>query len=129
MVKAVVEIVRGVSGVSERGIIDGRLREGQSVVPVVAVEVGSAKKLLHGLVGTLREALGLGVVRGEGHVTNAEFRAKQLPPFTGEARVTIGDDAPRKAMNARNVAKHHVRGVFGILILAGGDEMNDLLGR
>jgi len=59
-VKAVVEIVRGVGGVGERGIIDGHLREGQSVVPVVSVEVGSAKKLLHGLDGTLRETIGLG---------------------------------------------------------------------
>ena len=99
-------------------------REGQSVVPVFAVEVGSAKKLLHGLVGTLREAIGLGVVRRGGHVTNAEFRAEQLPPITGEARVTIRDDAPRKAMKAKNVPEHQVRGVFGTLNLASGDEMN-----
>ena len=123
-VKAVVEIVRGVSRIRERGIIDGHFREGQSVVPVVSVEVGSAKKLLHGLVGTLREAIGLGVVRRGGHVTNAEFRAEQLPPVTGEAGVTIRDDAPRKAMKANNVPEHQVRGVFGTLILASGDEMN-----
>ena len=80
-VEAVVEIVRGVGVIVERGILDGHFREGQGVVPVVTVEVGSAKKLLHGLVGTLREAIGLGVVRGGGHVTNAEFGAKQLPPI------------------------------------------------
>ena len=102
-VKTVGKIVRVVGGIMKRGIIDGHLREGQSVVPVVSVEVGSAKKLLHGLVGTLREAIGLGVVRCGGHVTNDEFRAKQLPPFTGEARVTIRDDAPREAMKAKNV--------------------------
>ena len=59
-VKAVVEIVRGVGGVREIGIIDGHFCEGQGVVPVVSVEVGSAKKLLYGLVGTLREAIGRG---------------------------------------------------------------------
>ena len=72
-VKAVVDIVRGVGGVMDSGIIDGHFREGQSFAPVVSVEVGSVKKLLHGLVGTLREAIFLEVVRGGGHVTNAEF--------------------------------------------------------
>ena len=57
-------------------------------------------------------------------MTNAEFRAEQLPPVTGEARVTIRDDAPREAMKAKNVPEHQVRGVFGTLILASGDEMN-----
>ena len=75
----------------EKGIIDSHFCEGQGVVPVVSVEVGSEKKLLHGLVGTLREAIGLWVVCGGCHMTNAEFGAKQLPPFTGEARVAIRD--------------------------------------
>ena len=90
-VKAVVEIVRGVSRIRERGIIDGHFREWKTVVPVVSVEVGAAKKLLHCMAGTLRAAIGLGVVRGGGHVTNAEFRAEQLPPVTGEAVATSHD--------------------------------------
>ena len=57
-------------------------------------------------------------------MTNVEFGAKQLPPFTGEARVTIGDDAPRKAMKAKTVPEHQVRGAFSTLNLASGDEMN-----
>jgi len=115
-VEAVVEIVRGVGGILERGIIHGHFREGQSVVPVVAVEVGAAKKLFHGLVDTFRAAIGLGLVRGGVHVTNAKFRAKQVPPLTGEARVAIRDDAPPEAMKA----KHQVRGVFGTFNLIGG---------
>ena len=55
-------------------------------------------------------------------MTNAVFGAKQLPPFTGEARVTIRDDAPREAMKAKNVREHQVRGVFSTLNLAGTDE-------
>ena len=47
-------------------------------------------------------------------MTNAKFRAKQLPSFTGEACVTIRDDAPRKAMKAKNVPEHQ----------SSGDEMN-----
>ena len=85
MVKTVVERVRGVGGVMERGIIDGHFREGQSVVPVVAVAGAPRRSCLE-------------VVRGGGHVTNVG--AKQLPQFTGEARVTIRDDAPREAMKA-----------------------------
>ena len=57
-------------------------------------------------------------------MTNAVFGAKQLPPFTGEARVTIRDDAPREALKAKNVREHQVRGVFSTLNLAGGDEKN-----
>jgi len=34
-------------------------------------------------------------------VTNVEFGAKQLPPFTGEARVTIRDDVPLEATKAK----------------------------
>jgi len=100
-VKAVFEKVRGVCGFMERGIVDGHFLEWQSVVPVVAVEAGSAKKLLHGLVGTLREAIALGMVRGGDHVTNAGFGAKHLPPVTGEARIAIRYDAPLEAMQAK----------------------------
>ena len=112
-VKAVVEIARGVGAITEKGIVDGHFREWQNIVPVVAIEMSSAKKLLHGLVGTFREAIGLRVVRGGGHVTTAKFRAKQFPPVTGDARVTIRDDAPLEAMKAKNVLEHQVRGVFG----------------
>ena len=42
-VKGVVEIVCGVGGFLERGIIDGYFREGHSFVPGVPVEVVSAK--------------------------------------------------------------------------------------
>ena len=42
-VKGVVEIVCGVAGFLERGIIDGYFRERQGVVPGVSVEVVSAK--------------------------------------------------------------------------------------
>ena len=64
------------------------------------------------------------MVRGGAHVTNAEFVATWLPPFTGEARVTIRYDAPPEAMKARNVPEHQVRGVFGALNLNGGNKMN-----
>ena len=63
----------------------------------------------------MKTAIGLGVVRGGDHVTNVGFGAKQLPPCTGEARVTIRDDAPLEAMKAKNVPEHQVRGVFGTL--------------
>ena len=59
-------------------------------------------------------------------MTNAEFRAMQLPPFTAEAGVTNRDDAPWEGMKAKNVPEHHVHGVFGTLILATGDERNHL---
>ena len=63
------------------------------------------QRLLRGLGGTFRGAISQVVVRGGGHVTNAEFVAKQLPQFTGEARVTILNDAPREAIKATNVPK------------------------
>ena len=47
-----------------------------------------------------------------------------MPPCTGEARVTIRVDAPLEAMKAKTVPEHQVRGVFGTLNLAGGDELN-----
>ena len=72
-VKAVVEVVRGVGRVRKRGIADGHFLEWQKIVSVLSIEVSSAKTLLHCLIGTLREAIGLGVVRGGVHVTNAAF--------------------------------------------------------
>ena len=72
----------------------------------------------------LVRAIGLVVVRGGGHVTNAEFETKQLSQFTDEPMVTIRDNAPLEAMNAKTVTEHHVRGIFSTLNLAGGDEMN-----
>ena len=103
-------------------VISARGRASYQVSPL---KWSPRKHLLHGLVDAFSKAIGLGRrVRGGGHVTNAVFGAKQLPPFTGEARVTIRDDAPREALKAKNVREHQVRGVFGTLSLTSGDKMN-----